>query len=245
MDKNEQRRLEREKRQARIRASGGNRLTKITSVAGTQDFKPPVETPKKAPATAPAVASAPPANSPAGSREVESSMTDGRAANGLAPESDPLLAMLASMHQSQAGGSPAAGAAPPSAPGANAQAQAQQRSTSRVNVEYVWNFAYFATSIALGLYAARVNPWAVARLFMAVQVAMLGVRVFLGHHNHGVPMVSMLAPFLGMLPANRKRQLGVVAGLIGALRLAYWSFAVTVFVYGLASGGGSEFVRPA
>lgn len=44
MDRQEQLRLERERRQARIKAAGANRLAKITGTAGTQDFKEPVKT---------------------------------------------------------------------------------------------------------------------------------------------------------------------------------------------------------
>lgn len=44
MDRQEQLRLERERRQAKIKAAGSNRLAKITGTAGTQDFKEPVKT---------------------------------------------------------------------------------------------------------------------------------------------------------------------------------------------------------
>lgn len=264
MDKNEQRRLEREKRQARIRAAGGSRLAKITGVAGTEDYKAPVDlsarpqTQLELPSSgSPLAGSAPSAGNSAANSTTNSaanSLADGAAAGDAQAAAlagsladgpmadfmnDPLFAMLANQ------GRGADGVLPDGTPQKQtaAQAQAYQRSVSRVNIEYWWNFVYFLTSVGVGLYAARVDPWVAPKLFLGAQAALLGVRVVLGHHDHGMPMISMLAPLIGMLPANRKRQLGVVAGLIGALRLAYWSFAVIVFVYGLASGGGAQFDR--
>lgn len=232
----------RERRKARLRSGASDRLRKITGDSGRTDFGPPVPTKRGI--------SEPVSHTPSSLDEDDPLVSTIQEHEENAAEVNWKSLMDGMSHLSgQSAETQLDGSLFGTAQGTQTdpfqvpQQSNQQQSSSIVpkrRIDNAWNTAHLITALIVGIFVARVNPFALASSFVIAEAGLQTIRFLLGHH---VPPL-MLTSVSQFLPPQIQGILRNGALYLQIGRTIYRDFCVVLVVYGLLSYGGSDFARP-
>lgn len=231
----------RERRKARLRSGGNDRLRKITGTSGRPDFNVPTVNENRPPLAASASREVhddddPPVSSiaeheakaaPFDWKSILENMPQGSDHEGGQILGDKLFGTQQTDIQPQQ----------------TQQPTSQQQNlaySSRQKVDKAWSIVHLLVALILGVVVSRVNPFGLAAYFVASEAGLQALRFALGHN---VPPL-MLASVSQFLPPQGQRLLNNGALYLQIGRTIYRDFCVVLVIYGLLSVGGSDFARP-